>query len=153
MKPLLCLSLVILFAPTAWGQRFELVEPSGLVSATAEAARGRLLVYERSGERIYFSREARYDSANGRFIGYFNFELNRVLRFPRSGSGVMQTADLDDLAPRFSNTIRIVRAVGAVSDNRAIARGWQGGYSGPGFTPGYVDPYVSGYRGAGPLAR
>ena len=101
MRSLLCVSMVLIFAQTSWGQRFELVEPSGLVSATVEIGRGRLLVYERSGERIYFSREGRYDSADRRFVGYFNFELNRVLRFPSSGSGVLQTADLDDVAPRF----------------------------------------------------
>jgi len=153
MRPFLCLSLAILLAADAWGQRFELVEPSGLVSAAVEVRTGRLLVLERSGERIHFSREARYDSADGRFVGYFNFELNRVLRFPRSGSGLLQSADLDDLTPRFRNTIRIVRPVGAIADQHAIARPWQSQFNGPIFMPGYVDPYVSGYSSAGPLAQ
>jgi hypothetical protein len=168
MRTLWCLSLVILVAPEAWAQRYELVEPSGLVSGTVDAVRGRLVVYERSGERVHFSREARYDSADGRLLGYFNFELNRVLRFPKSGTGVMQTANLQDAAPRFQNTLRIARPVGVVPagnvlvgpgrddtepSSRAIAGIRPGRYSGDRFAPIYVDPYVSRYRGAGPLAQ
>ncbi len=151
MRSLLCLSMVLFLTHASWGQRFELVEPSGLVSATVEVGRGRLIVYERSGERIYFSREARYDSADGRFVGYFNFELNRVLRFPRSGSGVLQTADLDDVAPQFRNTIRIARPLGMAPDRRVIAD------TPPivfGYTDSqYADPYASGYRSAVPRAQ
>jgi hypothetical protein len=143
--------MVLLLTHTSWGQRFELVEPSGLVSATVEVGRGRLIVYERSGERIYFSREARYDSADGRFVGYFNFESNRVLRFPRSGSGVLQTADLDDVAPQFRNTIRIARPLGTAPDRSAIADAPPivSGYT----HPPYAAPYTAGYRSAVPGAQ
>jgi len=151
MRSLMCLSIVLLLTHTSWGQQFELVEPTGLVSATVEVGRGRLIVYERGGERIYFSREARYDSADRRFVGYFNFELNRVLRFPRSGSGVLQTADLDDVAPQFRNTIRIARPLGTAPNSRAIA-GVPPIFPDDTQSP-YADPYASGYRSVVPRAQ
>lgn len=137
------LSLVVLLAATAWGQRYELVEPSGLVSATVDVQRGRLLLQERSGEQVYFNRDARYDSDDGRLLGYFSFELNRVLRFPKSGSGPMQTADLADAAPRFQNSLRVVRPAVAGSTRPWALSGNPGAVS-------YIDPYLAGYRGAVP---
>ncbi|MGI9429020.1 MAG: hypothetical protein ACR2NM_10200, partial [Bythopirellula sp.] len=151
MRLLLCLSMVLLFTETLWGQRYELVEPSGLVSATVEVGRGRLIVHERSGERIYFSREARYDSADRRFVGYFNFESNRVLRFPRSGSGVLQMADLDDATPQFRNTIRVARPLGTARDRPTIADAPP--IVGEFTRSPYANPYVSGYRSVVPLAQ
>jgi hypothetical protein len=104
-------------------QQFELVERSGLVSGVIEVAPGRLLVHERTGERILYSRDPSYDSGDRRFAGYFNATLQRVLRFPRSGSGVLQVADLDDLEPRYLTTTRVVRRVGSGPPGGA----WQGG--------------------------
>jgi hypothetical protein len=152
-------------APPLHAQRFEVVDRSGLVAADIEVASGRLLVYQRSGERIYYSRDVRFDSADRGFVGYLNLALNRVLRFPRSGSGILQTADLDDLIPRFRNTSGVVRAVGGRAGGRPLhgeawhgeawhGGAWHGGHTPiiPGYTP-YIDPYVTGYRGAGPPAQ
>lgn len=138
-----CLALTLLWAASLWGQRYELVEPSGLVTGTVDIQRGRLILYERSGERVYFNREARYDSADGRLLGFFSFQLNRVLRFPRSGSGRMQTADLGAAAPRYQNSLRVVRPATTTTD-RGI------GFGGNPLARGYIDPYFSGYRGAVP---
>ena len=112
--------------------------------ATATIQRGQLLVSESTGERIAFRREPRYDSADGRLLGYLSVPLQRVLRFPRTGFGVMQVADLDDPNPQFRQTLRSVRPSevdplfgyqpsGVVPFGRAGAP-W-GSY-----------PYVSGYR-------
>jgi hypothetical protein len=135
----------------ASGQRFELVEPSGQVSATADVQRGRLLLYESTSQRVYFSREARYDSADGRYLGYFNFERNRVLRFPRSGTGVMQIADLDDVVPRFRSTLQVVRPVGPATGG-AIVGSWPSTLPGQ-IGPPYVGPSIYGYRSGPPLAQ
>lgn len=151
MRLLLCLSMALSLVPTLWGQRYELVEPSGLVSATVEVGRGRLIVYERSGERIYFSREVRYDSADGRWVGYVNFETNRVLRFPRSGSGVLQLADLDEAAPQFRSTIRFARPLGSATEHRAMtgALPIDSGFTHSSFT----NPYRSGDRNVVTLSQ
>jgi hypothetical protein len=143
VRSLCYLSLALLLAPSAWGQRYELVEPSGLVSGAVDVQRGRLIVYERSGEQVYFNREARYDSADGRFLGYFSFKLNRVLRFPKSGSGLIQTADLGAAAPRFQNSERVVRPA-----DPAASR--SNGLRGAPLPRSYIDPYVAGYRSAVP---
>jgi hypothetical protein len=143
MRMLLCFCLAILLAHEGWGQRYELVEPSGLVSGTVDVQRGRLILYERSGDQVYFNREARYDSADGRLLGYFSFKLNRVLRFPKSGSGRMQTADLGAAAPRYQNSERVVQPAASPADP-TIA------FGGDPRARGYIDPYVAGYRGRVP---
>lgn len=131
--------VLVVLTDNAWAQRFDVVEPSGRVSGTIELSSGRLLFFDESGSRSYFSRERRYDSSDGRFVGYFNFDRNHVLRFPRSCDGSMQTADLDDPYPRFRNTISRVRRAGGV----------RGGYAGANFgSPGYVVPSYG--RGFGP---
>ena len=51
MRLLLYVSIVLTLTHKVRAQQYELVEPSGLVSAAVEVGRGRLIVYERSGER------------------------------------------------------------------------------------------------------
>ncbi|QDT01721.1 hypothetical protein K227x_00880 [Rubripirellula lacrimiformis] len=91
---------------------FEMVEPDGRVAARVEVHHQQMMVYERTGQRILFDREPRYDSLDGRFAGYFNLELNRIVRFPRSGFGRMMSADLDDAAPNYRVMRRTVRPAG-----------------------------------------
>ncbi|WP_149752934.1 hypothetical protein [Rubripirellula obstinata] len=74
------------------------------------------MVYQSNGERITYIRDPRYDSRNRRFLGYYNTTLARILRFPASGSGRMQTADLDDPIVAYTTTRRIVRPVRAGGD-------------------------------------
>lgn len=121
MRWLLIVSIVVMTAHASLGQRFELVEPSGLVTATVEIDRTNLLIRERSGEQVLFSREARYDSADRQFIAYFSFKLNRVLRFPRSGRGVLQTAELNDPSPQYRRSIRVARPAGVTSQPGPVA--------------------------------
>lgn len=109
------LLIAILTVTSAPGQRFELVQPDGVVTATIQIARGRLTVNEDTGERITYGRERRYDSPDDRYAGFVNVELNRVLRFPRRGEGRLQTADLDDVAPLFHYTRRQVRPATGVA--------------------------------------
>lgn len=145
---------------TASGQRFEIIEPSGVVTGTINVAPGRIIVYEGTGERILYSRDALYDSSDGRFVGYYNLTLNRVLRFPRSGSGPLQSADLDDRVPRFRETTRIVRPVGNFTPIRpggvlgrpgsGFGRPWLGGLDwsitgGYGPTQYPSGPYAAAY--------
>lgn len=109
MRSLLSLLILLMIATVANGFQFDLMEPSGIISGRVEMDRERLVVYQAGGQRTYFSRQPRYDSLDGQWVGYYNLNFNRALRFPRSGSGYMQTADLDDLSPRFRNTQYIVR--------------------------------------------
>ena len=90
-------------------QTFDLVEPTGEVTAIAKIQSGQILVQSLAGQRASFSRDPSLDSLGGEFIGYYSPKMNRALRFPRSGFGVMQTAGLGDPRPRFINTRRSVR--------------------------------------------
>ena len=108
---------------SASGQEFEFVRPDGSVSAQMRINRSRLIVNEIDGRRLVYGRERRYDSADDRFAGYVNVELNRVLRFPRSGRGPLQSADLDDARPRFRYTQGSVRPAGSVASPPIISGG------------------------------
>ncbi|TWU57927.1 hypothetical protein [Rubripirellula reticaptiva] len=145
MRSLLSMVIFVGLTLTAAAQNFEMFEPSGVVVARVEIRPGRLVMYEGLGARLFFSREPRYDSIDGRFAGYFNFELNRILRFPRSGRGQMETADLDDFNPSYRLTRRLVRPLG---DRHSVPVPLHvPGYLGPGYLgPGYVGP---GYLGPG----
>lgn len=100
-------------ARTADAHSFELIEPSGLVTAQIETRPSQLVVYQSNGERITYTRDPNFDSRGRRYLGYYNRSLARVLRFPASGSGRMQTADLDDPILVYTYTRRIVRPVTA----------------------------------------
>lgn len=149
-------SVMSLFAQSALADRYELIDRAGRVTATAEALPGRLIVYESTGERVYFSREPRYDSVDRKLLGFYNTRLNRILRFPRSGFGAMQLADLDDAVPRFRTTQRTVRPMNSrapgvpvpIPTRPRVDRGLSGGY-GPVPMPGYASGY-SPYVGTGP---
>lgn len=90
-------------------QVFDLVEPTGEVSAIARIQGGQLSVQSRAGQRAIFRRDPTFDSLGGKFVGYYSPRLDRALRFPRSGVGVMQTAGLGDPRPQFINTRRAVK--------------------------------------------
>ena len=155
------IATISLLAQTARADRYELVDRTGRVTATAEALPGRLIVYESTGERVYFSREPRYDSVDRDLLGFYNTELNRVLRFPKSGVGSMQLADLDDAAPRFQTTQRSVRPArsnglnSSTGLNRSAAPDiavpiptrprFDYGLKG-GFGPPVAGPYAAGYQ-------
>ncbi len=162
MRAFLTLATVCIFAEgvgaqvlaQASSQQFEIVDAAGLVSAHAEIKRGRLVVLDGNGERSDYSREPRYDSADQQYVGYFNANRNRVLRFPRSGSGNLFTADLSEAAPQFRRTVRSVRPARASSiipTDRPVPLPIGPNFAGPNFAgPGYVDPgYVDGDYGNG----
>ena len=95
--------------PVRGQQTFDLVEPTGEVTATARIQGGQIMVQSRAGQRASFSRDPSFDSLGGEFLGYYSPKMDRALRFPRSGVGVMQTVGLGDPRPRFINTRRVVR--------------------------------------------
>lgn len=136
MRPLLCLVVCWIGSVSAGAAEFDLIEASGIASGHIELVPGRLVVYQASGQRTYFGREPRYDSPDGQYVGYFNVDLNRVLRFPRSGSGSLQTADLDDVSPRYRNARYAVRprAGDAVLGGPTVASGYRG-YATAGYAP------------------
>lgn len=103
------LLLTLLSAPVIGQQTFDLVEPTGEVTATARIEGGQISGQSRNGQRATFNRDPSLDSLGGDFVGYYSPTIDRALRFPRSGVGVMQIAGMQDPRPRFINTRRAVR--------------------------------------------
>lgn len=128
---------------------FEMVDALGNVTALVQASRGDLRFRLRSGERRQYNREARYDSPDGRFIGYTNFELNRVLRFPITGRGGCWVADLDDRFPQFRALPQVVRPIrGGIATGQIPSWGFGSPYV-PSYGPGNFGSGNFGYSGFG----
>lgn len=103
------LVFTLLSVPVSGQQTFDLVEPTGDVTATARIEGGQISVQSLAGQRATFNRDPSFDSLGGDFVGYYSPTIDRALRFPRSGVGLMQTVGLGDPRPRFINTRRAVR--------------------------------------------
>ncbi|WP_283434727.1 hypothetical protein [Neorhodopirellula lusitana] len=149
----------------------EMVDGFGNITGVIDISRRGLTVFENSGARFFYQREPRYDLPGGRYLGFYNPELNRVVRFPRSGHGPIERADLDAPIPRFIPGLVSVRPIGSGPGFGPYLSGWLGqpagnpmlggyvvpGYPAPGFPglgipgpgsfgPGYLGP---GYAGPG----
>lgn len=111
----------------------EMVDGYGNVTGVIDVSRQGLAVFENSGDRFFYRRARRYDLPGGRYLGFYNSALNRIIRFPRSGYGPVQRADLDALFPQFVPASVTVRPIG----------------SGPGFGP-YLDAWLSPRYGVNP---
>ena len=93
----------------AAAQDYQLVEPTGAVSANVYMQSDRMTVVDASGAKYRLERDRSFDSFDRQYRGFFLPSSNRVVRFPRSGQGLMQVADLDDNYPRYVNSRRTVR--------------------------------------------
>jgi hypothetical protein len=110
----------------------EMVDGYGNITGVIDASEQGLWVHEYSGDRFFYRRAPQYDLPGGRYLGFYNYTLNRIIRFPRSGRGLVERADLDTPYPRFVPATVSVRPLG----------------SGPGFAP-YLDTWLPGWHGSG----
>ncbi|QEG01714.1 hypothetical protein Mal15_57920 [Stieleria maiorica] len=112
------LLLLILCVAGTWAavpcpaQDYQLVEPSGVITADVYMRHGQMVVNDADGRQYLFQRDRSFDSFDGRYAGYWLPPVNRVVRFPRSGLGLLQVADLDHVLPRYVFSRRSVRPVG-----------------------------------------
>ncbi len=127
-----CIAMLtlVLGASSLAAADLEMVDAFGNVTGVIDASRKGLLVSENSGAQFFYQRARQYDLPDGRYLGFFNQTLNRIIRFPRSGRGPVERADLDTIVPRFVPASVWVRPIG----------------SGPGF-----GPYLPGWLGLPPL--
>ena len=92
--------VVIAAGPPVAAQEYQLVEPSGVITADVYFSSGQMTINDANGRQYLLNRDRSLDSYNGQYSGYLLPPVNRVVRFPRSGTGLMQIADLDDAFPR-----------------------------------------------------
>ena len=88
--------LVCLSVPAATAGDFTLVDPYGVPAGRVVTGPGRLWVSLANGEDWVYVRDFRFDTPDGRYVGYFNATLARVLRYPRDGWGTIYRADFDE---------------------------------------------------------
>ncbi|TWT64670.1 hypothetical protein [Allorhodopirellula solitaria] len=110
---------LLLSTTTVAAADLEMVDGYGNIAGVIDASRKGLMVTENSGNRFFYRRARRYDLPDGRYLGFYNETLNRIIRFPRSGRGPVERADLDSIYPQFVPASVRVRPIG----------------SGPGFAP------------------
>ncbi|TWU23956.1 hypothetical protein Pla52o_18790 [Novipirellula galeiformis] len=127
-----------LYPLTSWGQTFEVIQPSGNRIAVLELSVDSMRIDDRSAGRLLYLRDPRFDSLDGQYAGYFHPDLNRVLRFPRSGHGDIWMADLDDLSPHFRPLLGEVRPLGHTRPHPPPH--FNGGYVYGGFGPVFGPP-------------
>lgn len=107
-------------------QDFQLVEPTGVITANISFGNGRMIVNDANGSQYVFYRNPTFDSYDRRYTGYLHPALNRVVRFPRSGRGLMQVTDLDDVYPKYTYSRRSVRRLkhGGHNHNHHFGNGY-----------------------------
>lgn len=139
----LVLSVIGFAVPTtlSWGQDYRLVEPSGVITADVYMRRGGMTVNDASGVQYQFQRDRSFDSFDGRYAGYWLPSLNRIVRFPRSGSGRMQVADLDDAYPHYVFSRRSVRPARGGGHRPGHHHGYYPGA--PFVPPAFQNPYLA----------
>lgn len=99
------------FETLAQAQQYHLVEPTGVITADVYFTGGQMIVNDANGTRYVFRRDRYFDSFDRQYVGYIHPALNRVVRWPRSGQGLMQVTDLDDAFPHYIFSRRSVRRV------------------------------------------
>ena len=107
---LVCVLIATTTVPIALrAQDFQLVEPGGTSTADISLQPGAMTVRDASGRQYVFRRDRSFDSIDGRYEGYWQPSLHRVMRFPKAGQGSIQVADLDDASPHYVTSRRTVR--------------------------------------------
>ena len=128
--------------------RYQLVERTGVITADVYFRSGQMIVNDANGTQYVFVRDRQFDSLDRKYAGYFLPTVNRVVRFPRSGSGMMLVADLDDVYPRFVFSRRSVRRAGK-NPTPFVPPYFVSPYATP--APGYGPPPAIGPYGGGPV--
>lgn len=75
-------------------EQFELLAPQLGVSSRATISGGELQVISGDGQVTRYARDARYDSADGQWLGYYSREARQILRWPAQQQGPMQLGEV-----------------------------------------------------------
>ncbi|MEO1528188.1 MAG: hypothetical protein AAFX06_22385 [Planctomycetota bacterium] len=133
-------------SPYAYARsRYQLVERNGVITADVFFRGGQMIVNDANGTQYVFFRDRQFDSIDRAYVGYLLPGVNRVVQFPRSGSGMMLVADLDDVYPHFEFSRRSVHRAGP-NNTPFVPPSFVSPYIGPPFTaPVFAGPAVGGF--------
>ena len=121
MKNAYVLSLLILVSGSVLiaQERFRLDTPNPGASADAYLTDSDLVVVDQAGKNTLYVREARFDSQDGQWLGYFARNLNQVIRWPVAHIGNMQIGDISGGAVRYRTSQMVIQPLDRVA-NRPV---------------------------------
>lgn len=91
----LCLCLIYLCTAVGLAQEFfSLKVPGAATESTARIGPQELIVRDQSGQTTIYSRLRRYDTPDGRFVGYGSRQAQRVIQWPTANQGNMRIGTL-----------------------------------------------------------
>ena len=70
-------------------QQYDLIVPSSGLRSTADISAIGLTITDSRGTQTIYTRDRRYDSADGRYIGFFSRSANQIIGFPAAERGSM----------------------------------------------------------------
>lgn len=93
-------------------EQFELVAPQRSASSKATITATELRVVGADGQVTVYSREPRFDSTGGEWIGYFSRNANQVLRWPSINRGNMQIGAINGGNVQYRYSQMSIRSIG-----------------------------------------
>ncbi|MEZ6074296.1 MAG: hypothetical protein R3C56_01085 [Pirellulaceae bacterium] len=93
-------------------EQFELVAPQRSASSKATITATELRVVGADGQVTVYSREPRFDSTGGEWIGYFSRNANQVLRWPSINRGNMQIGAVNGGNVQYRYSQMSIRSIG-----------------------------------------
>ena len=104
--------LTLVLSMSVHAGQYELVGPGGVTAGRVTADAFRLTFDSPGGTTFVYTRDPGFDSSDGRYLGYYNQTLARVIKFPVAGQGRYYSADLDDAFPRDEASLETLRPIG-----------------------------------------
>jgi len=122
---LFCAVYFCLVASTGFAQEyFSLKVPGSSTESVARINAQELVVRDQSGQTTLYSRLRRYDTPDGRFIGYGSRQAQRVIQWPTVNQGNMRIGTLRNGQIEFSPSRMAVFAMDPASMAQLPQDGW-----------------------------
>lgn len=97
-------------------EQYELVAPQQGTSSKATITASELRVEGADGRVSVYSREPRFDSTGGEWIGYFSRNANQVLRWPSINAGNMQIGAINGGSVQYRYSQMSIRSMGRLNE-------------------------------------
>ena len=119
------LTICALALPAVAQLKYELTAPQLNQTSYATVSDSELRIVDPAGRESIYRRDPRFDSSDGRFIGYRNLAGGQIVRWPSAGSGPMQLGTVEDGSVQYRASLMQVIARGgerSVGDGQLAVR-------------------------------
>ncbi len=103
-------------------ERYELSAPHMGAASQALIDDRELQVVSSDGQVTSYTRELRFDSSEGQWLGYYSRAANQVLRWPSSNSGNLQIGEVSGGSVRYRYSQMSIRPIGGVGTDHLRPR-------------------------------